>query len=246
MLELRRYNLNRRILLTGGMARGVSRITMNTDEKDHPSPLMLQALTTEHFTLQGARSVVISEVNSRATIYLSAVSSTVVALAFVTTLSQSQELVRAFALVLLPILCFMGIVTKARLEQLSLADFQYQRAINRIRHAYVDVAPDAARYLMLSIHDDVRGVAHTAVYQEGRRMGLLTAAQMIAVINSVIIGLIVAIAFRWATGSSGITAILAGIVAGVVVAVIDFKMGEARWKQYVENFDIRFPSPRED
>lgn len=218
---------------------------MNTDEKVPLSPVMVQTLTTEHFTLQGARSVVISEVNSRATIYLSAVSSTVVALAFVTTLSQSQEFVRAFALVLLPVLCFMGFVTKARLEQLSIADFQYQRAINRIRHAYVDVAPEAARYLTLSIHDDVDGVVQTAVYQEGRRMGLLTAAEMIAVINAVIMGLIAAIAFRWATGASAISSILIGIVIGVTIAVIDFKMGEARWKGYVDAMEVRFPSPAE-
>ena len=219
---------------------------MNATENSSPSPLMLQALTTEHFTLQGARSVIISEVNSRATIYLSAVSSTVVALAFVTTLSQSQELVRAFALVLLPVLCFMGIVTKSRLEQLSFADFQYQRAINRIRHAYVDVAPEAARYLTLSIHDDVRGVAQTAMYQEGRRMGVLTAAQMISVINSVIIGLIIAIAFRWLSGTGGLRSLLIGVVAGVIVSVIDFRMGEARWKGYVDAFEVRFPSPEEE
>lgn len=219
---------------------------MNPDENTFPSPSMIQTLTTEHFTLQGARSVVISEVNSRATIYLSAVSSTMVALAFVTTLSQSPDLVRAFALVLLPILCFMGFVTKARLEQLSFADFQYQRAINRIRHAYVDVAPDAARYLTLSIHDDVQGVARTAVYQEGRRMGLLTAGEMIAVINSVIAGLIVAIALRWAMDVSWAAAIVAGVIAGGIIAVVDFRRSEARWKEYVNNFEVRFPSPAQD
>jgi hypothetical protein len=219
---------------------------MDTNDHAFPSPLMIQALTTEHFTLQGARSVIISEVNSRANIYLSAVSSTVVALAFVTTFSQSQELVRAFALVLLPVLCFIGFVTKARLVQLSLADFHYQRAINRIRHAYIDVAPDAARYLTLSVYDDVHGVAETAVYQGGRRMGLLTAAQMIAVINSVIVGLIVAIAFRWVTGAGGLPSILVGVVAGVSVAVLDFRMGEARWKEYANSFEVRFPSPPQD
>lgn len=219
---------------------------MNANERTPSSSSMMQALTTEHFTLQGARSVVISEVNSRATIYLSAVSSTVVALAFVTTLSQSQELVRAFALVLLPVLCFMGIVTKSRLEQLSFADFQYQRAINRIRHAYVDEAPEAARYLTLSIYDDVRGVAQTAGFQEGRRMGLLTAAQMIAVVNWVIAGLFIAIAFRWVTGAGAIPSILLGVVTGIILAVIDFRIGEARWKGYVDVFEVRFPSPAEE
>ncbi len=204
---------------------------------------MLQALTTEHFTLQGARSVLISEVNSRATIYLSAVSSAVVALAFVTSISPSPDSVRAFALVLLPILAFMGFVTKARLVQLSYADFQYQRAINRIRHFYVDIAPETARYLTLSIYDDTAGVVQTAVYQQGRRMGVLTAATMIGVLNYVIVGLIAAIALRWATGMNSIAAILIGITLGFIAALFDFRREEAHWKEYVTSFEVRFPSP---
>lgn len=207
------------------------------------SPAMLQALTTEHFTLQGARSVLISEVNSRATIYLSAVSSAVVALAFVTSISESADLMRAFALILLPILAFMGFVTKARLVQLSYADFQYQRAINRIRHFYVDAAPEAMRYLTLSIYDDMAGVVQSAVYQQGRRMGVLTAATMIGVVNYVIIGLTAAIAVRWATGMGSVTAILIGIALGFVIALFDFRREEAHWKEYESSFEVRFPSP---
>jgi len=207
------------------------------------SPAMMQAMTTEHFTLQGARSVIISEVNSRATIYLSAVASAVVALAFVTSISESADLMRAFALVLLPILAFMGFVTKARLVQLSYADFQYQRAINRIRHFYVDAAPEATRYLTLSIYDDTAGVVQSAVYRQGRRMGVLTAATMIGVVNYVIVGLIVAIAVRWATGMGSIAAILIGIALGFIIALYDFRREEAHWNEYVASFEVRFPSP---
>jgi hypothetical protein len=207
---------------------------------------MLQALTTEHFTLQGARSVVISEVNSRATIYLSAVSSSVVALAFVTTLSRDPDLIRGFSLVLLPLLCFMGFVTKERLVQLSYADFTYQRAINRIRHAYVDVAPEAEKYLTLSIHDDLPGVARTAVYTQGRRMDVLTASLMIGVVNYVIVGLIGGIVFDWATGTRTLYSILLGIAIGLIVALLDFRLGRARWKGYVTTLDVRFPTPTAD
>jgi hypothetical protein len=219
---------------------------MDANEKDAYSPALLQALTTEHFTLQGARSVVISEINSRATIYLSAVSSAVVALAFVTSLSSDKNLIRGFALVLLPLLTFMGFVTKERLGQLSLADFTYQRAINRIRHAYVDAAPEAAKYLTLSIYDDVPGVAQTAVYRQGRRMDVLTAALMIGVVNYVIVGLIGGLIFEWATGASAFSSILVGIVVGWVVALIDFRIGRARWKEIIHTLEVRFPSPPAD
>jgi hypothetical protein len=44
---------------------------------------LLQALTTEHFTLQTARSATIADSNGRSALYLSTVSSAVVALAFI-------------------------------------------------------------------------------------------------------------------------------------------------------------------
>ncbi|MBP6015232.1 MAG: hypothetical protein KA586_00785 [Candidatus Promineofilum sp.] len=219
---------------------------MNTDDPVSPSSLMLQTLTTEHFTLQGARSVVMSEITGRATIYLSAVSSSVVALAFVTSISQDDDLVRGFALVLLPLLSFMGFVTKERLNQLSYADFQYHKAINRIRHAYVDVAPDAARYLTLSIYDDLSGVAQSAVYRQGRRMSVLTAAQMIAVVNYVIIGVSGGILFDWVAGLPVPYPILFGLGMGLVVALLDFRIAHWRWAKFLASSETRFPSPADE
>ena len=204
---------------------------------------MIPILTTEHFTLQSARGVVMAEIGSRATIYLSAVSASMVALAFVTTLADAEELIRGFVLVVLPVLAFMGFVTKARLVQLSYTDFHYQRAINRIRHFYVDVAPETARYLTLSPHDDMSGVAESAVYQEGRRMGILTASQMVAVINYVIVGLLGGIAVDWVLDISAGRLLLIGAIIGLVIAVIDYRLAAARWNRYVAALEVRFPSP---
>ena len=209
---------------------------------DEHTPLpaaMIPILTTEHFTLQSARGVVMAEIGSRATIYLSAVSSAVVALAFVTTLADAEELIRGFVLVLLPVLAFMGFVTKARLVQLSYTNFHYQRAINRIRHFYVDAAPEAARYLLLSTHDDMTGVAQSAVYQQGRRMGILTASQMVGVINYVIVGLLGGILIDWVVdvGPSRL------LLLGAGIGLIDYRMSSARWSRYVAELEVRFPTP---
>ena len=213
-------------------------------DEDNPLPAaMIPILTTEHFTLQSARGVVMAEIGSRATIYLSAVSASMVALAFVTTLADAEELIRGFVLVVLPVLAFMGFVTKARLVQLSYTDFHYQRAINRIRHFYVDVAPETARYLTLSPHDDMSGVAESAVYQEGRRMGVLTASQMVAVINYVIVGLLGGIAVDWVLDISAGRLLLIGAIIGLVIAVIDYRLATARWNRYVAALEVRFPSP---
>jgi hypothetical protein len=204
---------------------------------------MIPILTTEHFTLQTARGVIMAEIGSRATIYLSAVSASVVALAFVTTLSDAEELIRGFVFVLLPVLAFMGFVTKERLVQLSFTDFQYVRAINRIRHFYVDAAPESAQYLMLSIHDDMAGVAQTAVYQQGRRMGILTASVMIAVINYVIVGLLGGLLVDLVMDISATRLLLIGAVIGVIIGAIDYRLSAARWNRYIATLEVRFPTP---
>lgn len=213
-------------------------------EEQTPLPAaMIPILTTEHFTLQTARGVIMAEIGSRATIYLSAVSASVVALAFVTTLSDAQELIRGFVFVLLPVLAFMGFVTKERLVQLSYSDFQYVRAINRIRHFYVDAAPEAAQYLMLSVHDDMAGVAQTAVYQQGRRMGILTASVMIAVINYVIVGLLGGLLVDLAVDVSASRLLLIGAAIGLLIGVLDYRIASARWNRYIASIEVRFPTP---
>lgn len=210
------------------------------------SPAIIPILTTEHFTLQGARAAIIAEISSRATIYLTAVSSAVVALAFVTSLSDSETTVRGFVLVLLPVLAFMGFVTKERLMQLSYADFQYVRAINLIRHFYVETAPQARQYLILSTHDDMPGVAQTAVYQQGRRMGILTASFMIAVVNYVIVGLLAGLVVAWTTGSGAVVLFAVGIAVGVVTAIIDLRRQVSDWQRFMASMAVRFPTPPDE
>jgi hypothetical protein len=61
----------------GSEAAGERGFAVNGDQR------LLQALTTEHFTLQTARSATIMETNGRSALFLSTVSSAVVALAFI-------------------------------------------------------------------------------------------------------------------------------------------------------------------
>ena len=59
--------------------------------------------TTEHFNLQTARAVTVSEANGRAGIYLAALSSNLIALAFIGQMSRLGTAFYAFALILLPV-----------------------------------------------------------------------------------------------------------------------------------------------
>jgi hypothetical protein len=130
---------------------------------------LLTALTTEHFTLQGARAQTMSESSARASLYIIAVSSTLVALGFITQLSGIGDVFNVFALTVLPTLYVLGAVTFVRLVECSAEDFRYGMAINRIRAYYKEIAGDRADLFLLSAHDDPPGVlATTALPQEGR------------------------------------------------------------------------------
>ena len=74
-----------------------------------PRPAAVTFVTTEHFTLQGARSSTIAEATGRATMFLGAVSGGLVALGLVATTSNGGAAFYAFGLILLPTLAFVGL-----------------------------------------------------------------------------------------------------------------------------------------
>src|SRR3954469_11118403 len=104
--------------------------------------------TTEHFNLQTARAITVSEANGRASIYIAALSSSLIALAFIGQVSHLGSAFYAFGLIVLPVLAFMGVVTFQRLVQSSLEDMAYAQRIGRLRGFYVAVAPELARYVL--------------------------------------------------------------------------------------------------
>src|SRR4051794_27286167 len=89
--------------------------------------------TTEHFNLQTARAVTVSEANGRASIYLAALSGNLIALAFVGQMSRLGAAFYAFGLILLPVLAVVGSVTFVRLVQSNIEDLAYAHRIALLR-----------------------------------------------------------------------------------------------------------------
>src|SRR5437588_311921 len=87
-----------------------------------PSPAAVAFVTTEHFTLQGARASTIAESTGRATMFIGAVSGGLVALGLVATASRVGNAFYAFGLVVLPTLAFIGLVTFERVLQSGIED----------------------------------------------------------------------------------------------------------------------------
>jgi hypothetical protein len=148
---------------------------------------LLTALTTEHFTLQGARSQTVGESAARSSLYMFSVSSTLIALGFVNQASEGGEAFQLFALTVLPTLFFLGVSTFVRLVQSSVEDVRYGRAINRIRHYYLVLAGEDAGYFLMTHHDDPRGVLANMALEGGSRWQLFAGTpSAVSVVNSVV------------------------------------------------------------
>jgi len=142
-------------------------------------------VTTEHFTLQGARAATVAEANGRASVFLGAVSGGLVALGLFATATRVGTAFYAFGLVLLPALCFIGLVTFDRVLQSGLEDLGYARRIARLRGFYFAQAPELTAYLLSIPPADrlrVQGL------RGGRWQGFLTVAGMVAVITAMLAG----------------------------------------------------------
>src|SRR3954447_1914026 len=159
-----------------------------------PTAATVSFVTTEHFTLQGARSQTISESTGRVSIFLGAVSGGLIALGLMATAAHIGTAFYALALTLLPTLAFVGLVTFHRVLQGGLEDVGYAMRIARLRAFYFDHAPALDAYL-LSVPPERR------LNIQGLRGGwwqhFLTVAGMTAVITSVLagasVGLLVAV-----------------------------------------------------
>jgi hypothetical protein len=151
------------VLAIGGASSHLTRsnAAMTRHDRDEQRPdneTLLQCMTTEHFVLQTARAATIQEANQRANLFLTSVSMATVALAFVAQVTQMGEPFVLFALIPLPCLYFIGLVTFVRAVQVAIEDMAHARGMARIRHYYVELAPAMAGYLIYSTHDDERAL----------------------------------------------------------------------------------------
>jgi hypothetical protein len=174
-----------------------------------PRAAAVTFVTTEHFTLLGARSATISESIGRASVFLGAVSGGLIALGLVATAAKTGVAFSMFGLILLPTLAFVGLATFHRVLQSGVEDLGFARRIAQLRAYYFDHAPELAGYL-----------PNPAEWLPTPGLGLrlwqqfLTVAGMVAVITAVLAGSAGGLLAAVASGHS----LVAALVAGVVVA----------------------------
>ena len=206
---------------------------------------LLTALTTEHFTLQGAKSQTMSESSARASLYIIAVSSTLVALGFITQLSEIGDVFNVFALTVLPTLYVLGSVTFVRIVECSAEEFRYGLAINRIRAYYKEIAGDRADLFLLSAHDDPQGVLASTALPTGGRVPIFAFSSAVAVINSVVGGAAIAVALGAIADASLGVAAAGGGVAAIISVVSWIRYSDRVFTERADEIEPLFPSQGE-
>jgi hypothetical protein len=206
-------------------------------------PHALQILSTEHWSLLSSRSLGYTEAMNRVSIFIAALSGAVVALALVAQATDFGTGFHAFALVLLPVVWFLGLVTIIRLGQVNREDAIWVQGMNRIRHAYLEIAPELEPYFVTSSHDDPRGVLRSALAVEKIPwfQGFVAAPGVVAVLDSVVAGAIVGIAGLASGAGTGAALGLGGgafVLCLVGFAVVARRSIAASRRSIV----VRFPS----
>jgi hypothetical protein len=205
----------------------------------------MQALTTEHFTLQTARAVAVNESNGRTALYVGALSSTLVALALVAQRSPLGEVFFVVALTVLPAVFFLGLVTYVRVLQSSVEDIIYARAINRIRHYYTEIDPDRANYFLLSGRDDMRGALANMCIRDSWTQFLFTMPSAVAVINGLLGGVTIALAVVTTAGTPLPVTVLSGMASGTLILAVHVAYQVRRFANMRSTVTALFPSQRQ-
>lgn len=213
--------------------------TRATDEK------MLQIMVTEHTNLQAIRSGTIFEANGRTNIFLGSVSSVVIALAFVGQVTEMSGAFTLFALILLPSLLFIGVVTYMRVEQAGVEDMLASRSINRIRNYYTQVAPESEKYFILSKHDDMDGMLWNMGIPPSPLQMLVSAAGLISVINGILAAVFVGLLIFTVLHVGPLLSMGAGIVVFALCVWLSYRYQGQRFIAVNSRLKVLYPSPGE-
>jgi hypothetical protein len=199
----------------------------------------LTALTTEHFGLAGARSATVSEAAGRSSLYLASVSSGLIALGFVA--QVADETFRLFALAVIPVLAWLGLITFMRVLENGIEDILYARAIGRIRQYYLELAgPERARFFLLAPGDSYEVVLRNMAVEPGRWQLFFTSHAMIAVVNSAVVGAGLALV-AGALGASDGVAIGVAVVAMIAGFALHERYARRRYERTEARDEILFP-----
>jgi hypothetical protein len=203
-------------------------------------------LATEHWSLLGTRALVWNEAMTRTTIFLTVLSAATIALALVADATGFGPRTTTLALVLLPVVLLLGLATYVRLVSINSEEVRIVLAMNRLRHAYLEIAPGLEPYLSTGHHDDERGLAASYLMSGPRELRplahfLVTTPTIVATVDAALAAAVVVLVVQTLDVSTA-AAVTAGVVAFVGAWGALMPM-QRRNLTAVRNTVPRFPSP---
>ncbi|WP_065961177.1 hypothetical protein [Curtobacterium sp. UCD-KPL2560] len=181
------------------------------------------ALLNEQFVLESARNATVSESGTRASIYLTTLSSSLVAFGFL----ADTPFAVVFLAAVLPIVFLLGVFTYVRLVETSLEDVAALAALQQIRRYHRRLLPGAERYFPMPVRghapNEMLDIGGTASW----RRVFSTLSSAIGAVNSMVAGAgVVALVVRFAPVP---VAVGAGIAAVLVLFVLHGLYQERRY-----------------
>ena len=207
----------------------------------------IQILATEHWSLLATRALTYQESLGRVNMFLGILSGAVIALALVAQADHFGAAFISIAIFMLAVVAVVGFFTVSRLIALNRDDFHWVMAMNRLRHAYLQMHPELEPNFFTSTHDDILGVMQTmGVEPSGGRggsfvHGLTTVPGTVSVILAAVTGAIAGLVAA-GFGAPPIAVILVGI-GGFVVALTLLITWQRRDIRRGSGFETRFPTP---
>ena len=198
----------------GELTAGTSQIS------GHPlGPDAVPILSTEHWSLIASRSLLWNEALNRTAIFLSVLSAAIVALALLANATHFGTRTTTVALVLLPVVLFLGLATHIRLVEINRAEVELVLAMNRLRHGYLQIAPALRPFFSTSDHDDERGLAVSYLLarpQRGPWRQLLNSTPaVIPTVNAAVAAAIAVLAARAAEAATPVQVAAGAAASGV-------------------------------
>jgi hypothetical protein len=144
----------------------------------------------------------------------------------------------------LPVVLLLGFGTFLRLVEADVEDAWLVIGMNRIRHAYLELAPELEPYFVAGHYDDPPGLLQT--YSFRRRVGvshwLSGSPVMVGIIDSVVAGALAGVVLETLGATSEIRT-LVGVLTSVTLAAVLGLIGIRRVRQVGRAYRPRFPSP---
>jgi hypothetical protein len=190
-----------------------------SDQSGVIDAVRVQILATEHWGLLATRSMIWNEVFNRAGMFITVLSASVVALALVAQATAFGPAFHLFALLVLPVVLLVGVATVIRLGDANMDDFGLVAGMNRLRHTYMELAPELEPYLVTAHFDDEASVLQSYGFNVTLLVSRILAGtpNLVAAINVVVAGVLAAL-IAGTLGAPDAVNVAVGIVAALVVA----------------------------